>query len=50
MMKHWRTEFPGLVSYNRFVELMPDALLPLCTYLRTRLVMPAGIAFIDSTP
>jgi len=47
---HLRSEFPSLVSYNRFVELMPDALLPLCAYLCTRLVMATGIAFVDSTP
>ena len=29
-----RKEFPGLVSYNRFVELMPGALVPLITYLQ----------------
>jgi len=43
-------EFPGLVSYNRFVELMPSALLPLCAYLRTRFGDCTGIAFVDSTP
>ena len=47
---HLRSEFPNLVSYNRFVELMPDALLPLCAYLSTRFVAATGIAFIDSTP
>ena len=47
---HLRSEFPSLVSYNRFVELMPDALLPLCAYLCTRLVMATGIAFVDSMP
>ena len=25
-----RAEFPDLVRYSRFVELMPSALLPLC--------------------
>ena len=29
-----RREFPGLVSYNRFVELMPGVLVPLITYLQ----------------
>src|SRR3954471_21309883 len=29
---HLRDEFPNLVSYNRFVELMPQALIPLCFY------------------
>lgn len=45
-----RSEFPNQVSYHRFVELMPDALLPLSAYLRSRLVGTTGIAFIDSTP
>ena len=30
---HLRREFPKLVSYGRFVELMPRALLPLSMYL-----------------
>jgi hypothetical protein len=30
VLKHWRSEFPGLVSYNRFVEFIPSALVPLC--------------------
>lgn len=33
---HLRSEFPTLVSYPRFVELMPTALLPLCVYLNSR--------------
>ena len=48
--KHLRQEFPNLVSYNRFVELMPSTLLPLCCYLQTRKGKTAGIAFIDSLP
>ena len=47
---HLRDEFPDLVSYSRFVELMPGALYPLCLYLQRRLGEPTGIAFIDSTP
>ena len=47
---HLRDEFPDLVSYSRFVELMPGALYPLCLYLQLRLDEPTGIAFIDSTP
>lgn len=50
VMKHLRAEFPQLVSYNRFVELMPMALLPLCLYLRSRLGTVSGISFIDATP
>jgi hypothetical protein len=57
--KHYYTEyvaaslrpyFPALVSYTRFVELMPRALVPLCCYLHTRKGRCTGIAFIDSTP
>ena len=47
---HLRAEFPTLVSYNRFVELMPRAVVPLCTYLQTRKGRCTGITFIDSTP
>ena len=47
---HLQTEFPGLVSYNRFVELMHTVLLPLCAYLKTRFGECTGIAFVDSTP
>jgi len=45
-----RSEFPNLVSYNRFVELMPGTLLPLCVYLYLRRGHKTGIAFVDSTP
>jgi hypothetical protein len=31
-----RGEFPQLVSYNRFVELMSAVVIPLCVYLHTR--------------
>jgi hypothetical protein len=46
---HLRAEFPQLVSYNRFIELMPRALLPLCCYLDYRKGECTGIAFVDST-
>jgi hypothetical protein len=45
-----RSEFPSLVSYNRFVELMPRALIPLLAYLRGHKGVCTGISFIDSTP
>lgn len=46
-----RTEFPGLVSYNRFVELMQTALFPLAVYLKTLcLGKCTGVSFVDSTP
>jgi transposase len=50
VLKSWRSEFPGLVSYNRFVEYIPSALTPLIIYLRTCcLGQCSGISFIDST-
>jgi len=42
-------DFPRLVSYSRFVELMPSVLAPLCAYLQSRFGASTGIAFVDST-
>ena len=50
MMVYGRKAFPNLVSYNRFVELMPWALMMLCCFLNTRRGEITGISFIDSTP
>jgi hypothetical protein len=44
-----RREFPTLVGYQRFVELMPMILVPLVAYLHTQLGHCTGISFIDST-
>src|SRR5256885_8536823 len=49
VLKQMAGAFPRLVSYNRFVELMPSALVPLCGYLQTRKGACSGISFIDST-
>jgi hypothetical protein len=49
VMKHYAGAFPRLTSYQRFVELMPSALVPLCGYLQTRKGKCSGISFIDST-
>lgn len=50
VLKHWRSEFPGLVSYTRFVEYIPSVLVPLIIYLRTCCLGDcSGISFIDST-
>lgn len=46
---HLTSEFPGLVSYTRFVELVPSVLLPLCAYLRHCFGSCTGISYIDST-
>lgn len=47
---HLRAEFPGLVSYTRFVELMQGAVMPLLVFLRRCRLRPSeGIAFVDAT-
>lgn len=48
--KQLRAEFPGLVGYTRFVELMPTVLPALCVYLWSKLGPATGIAFVDATP
>lgn len=41
--------FPNLVSYNRFIELVPKTVLPLAMFMKTRTGNCTGISFIDST-
>jgi transposase len=50
VLVHLRSEFPGLVSYTRFVDYIPAALIPLCAYFKTTCLGDCtGISFIDST-
>jgi hypothetical protein len=46
---HLAKEFPHLVSYPRFVALIPQMMLPLLAYLQSRYGACTGISFIDST-
>lgn len=46
---HLRAEFPQLLSYTRFIELLPRVLLPLAVYLHTQQGSCTGISFLDST-
>src|SRR5258707_6154667 len=46
---HLTSEFPHLVSYTRFVALIPSMLVPLLAYLQSRYGACTGISFIDST-
>ncbi len=51
VLKNWQAEFPGLVSYQRFVEFIPSTLVPLAVFLREKCFgLCSGISFIDSTP
>ena len=47
--EHLKNEFPKLVSYERFVILMPSVLGPLSAYLKSLYGRCHGISFIDST-
>lgn len=49
VLKTMTGEFPDPVSYNRFVELMKEAIVPLAVYLETRKAECSGISFVDST-
>src|SRR3989440_3211393 len=49
VLKHLAWAFPRLISYQRFVELMPAALVPLCGYLQSRKGRCSGVSFVDST-
>lgn len=42
-------EFPGLPSYQRFVEWIPSVLIPLIAYLKSRKGTCTGIQCVDST-
>jgi hypothetical protein len=50
VQKHWRALFPRLLSYNRFIELVPNIIGPLTAFMKSRCSNSQGIAFIDSTP
>lgn len=47
--QHWSLAFPGLPSYQRFVEWMPSTLIPLCSYLKHCFGSCTGIGFVDAT-
>ena len=49
VLRHWPAEFPGLVSYSRFVEFIPSTLGPLCAYLRQCYGPCPGLSFVDAT-
>jgi len=44
-----RKDFPQLLSYSRFLEVMPNTLIPLCSYFASLKGKPTGIEFVDST-
>ncbi|MCQ5373329.1 IS982 family transposase, partial [Phocaeicola vulgatus] len=49
--KHLELLFPLRVSYNRFVELEKEVLLPLTIFIKKVLLGSCtGISFVDSPP
>ncbi len=50
ILADYKEFFPNIVSYNRFIELMPRVIIPLICFLNyTRMAESTGISFIDST-
>jgi len=49
VQRHLTNDFPHLVSYQRFIALIPDILVPMLAYLQSRYGACTGISFIDST-
>ena len=49
VLPHWRAAFPNLVSYTRFVELVPWSVMMLACFLQTTFGELTGLSFIDGT-
>jgi hypothetical protein len=47
--ENYRSAFPSLVSYNRFIELMPNAFMPLLVMIACMRGKKTSRYFIDST-
>jgi hypothetical protein len=47
--RFYKGYFPELLSYTRFLAVMPKALTPLCAYFTHIKGKPTGISFVDST-
>jgi hypothetical protein len=45
----YKDAFPNLLSYTRFLAVMPRMIAPMCTYFSTLKGKPTGIKFIYST-
>jgi len=52
VQRHMQREFPNTVSYNRFVELERQVILPMTVFLKSCCFgkVPGGISFVGSTP
>jgi hypothetical protein len=45
----YKNEFPNLLSYTRFLAIMPRVIVPMCAYFTSLKRKPTGTEFIDST-
>ena len=45
----WCQAFPGLPSYQRFMDWLPSTLMALCVYLKHHFGQCSSISFIDAT-
>ena len=45
----YKNAFPNLLSYTRFLAVMPRVIVPMCTYFTSLKGKPTGLEFIDST-
>ena len=47
--RYLKSYFPNLLSYTRFLNIVSNAVVPMCCYLTSKLGKPTGIQFVDST-
>jgi hypothetical protein len=45
----YKNAFPNLLSYTRFLAVMPRVIVPMCAYFTSLKGKPTGLEFIDST-
>ena len=45
----YKNEFPNLLSYTRFLAVMPRVIVPMCAYFTSLKGKPTGLEFIDPT-
>ena len=49
MQRYYRSHFPDMVSYPRFVAIIKSVMIPLCAFIQTLTGEKTGIYFVDST-
>ncbi|WDE03943.1 IS982 family transposase [Thalassomonas viridans] len=49
LARFYKGAYSNLLSYTRFLEVMPNVLVPLCSYFTSLKGQPTGVEFVDST-